>query len=102
MLSAAGTALFNAISVPSGTNLNVGSGGGFIQMVASSTGFLVNANGTEQMRVDSSKITINTALMTNATNDANAAAAGVAVGQLYRNGSALMGANRVTSKILPH
>lgn len=46
---------------------------------------------TEYLRVKSDgKIIFNTAILTNAANDAAAAGAGVAVGGLYRNGSALM------------
>lgn len=84
-----GAALFSALSRPSGTNVNVGNSGGFVQVVTSTTGFLVNCNGTEQMRVDSSKFTMNTANLGNYANDAAAAAGGVAVGQLYRNGSVI-------------
>jgi hypothetical protein len=90
LLNAAGSALFNALSVPSGTNLSIGDGSGYINVVANSTGILLTANSTEQMRIASSKVSINRSLLGNYANDAAAATGGVAVGQLYRNGSVLM------------
>src|SRR5690349_19157226 len=46
---------------------------------------------TEYMRIKGDgKITITTSILTDAVNDAAAAAAGVAVGQMYRSGSVLM------------
>lgn len=46
---------------------------------------------TEYLRIKSTgKVIINTAVLTNAVDDAAAAAASVAVGGLYRNGSVLM------------
>jgi hypothetical protein len=42
------------------------------------------------MKIDSTRVSLDISLLVNAVNDAAASAAGVAVGELYRNGSVLM------------
>ena len=64
--------------------------GSYLELAANSTGVILTVNGSQAMKIDSIRVSLDISLLVNAVNDAAASAAGVAVGELYRNGSVLM------------
>lgn len=83
-------ASFNAITCPSTSNISVGSNNGYLELAANSTGVILTVNGSQAMKIDSTRVSLDISLLVNAVNDAAASAAGGAVGELYRNGSVLI------------